>query len=101
MDADRKDRHDAFHRHELALQNGKGSDDEYKKAVLIELCRFAKSLLATDLVKPSDMKQFCSEQYASIKTKWSLWPKTPIELISFIILVAGLCGSLIKIFDGH
>ena len=83
MDADTQDKHDAVHRHELALQNGKADDDAYKTVVLIELCRVVKTILA--------------EHSGNHKHRHSFWPKNPMELVSFVILVGSLCTTLWKI----
>lgn len=84
MDADRKDKHDTLHRHELSLQNGKRDDHEYRTSVLVDICRALKTLIATDFVKPGDLEHYCKAQHS--KSHIINWPTASIILGVIFIL---------------
>lgn len=92
MDANQEGWHDTFRRHEQALQNGKHDDTEYKNAVLVDMCRLLRIIIATDFVKTSDLSGMCK------RCKPSLWPKTSMELLGFIVLVGSVCATAYNIF---
>lgn len=103
MDADRQDKHDAMHRHELALQNGKANDDAYKTGVLVDLCRAFKTLMATDFVKPPDLDGIEERIVSKVKIHCEKVHKGRKSLVTWeeATLILALAAIVMKAFLGQ